>query len=150
MELLDDFEDAYENMAEALSLPSLDDLDAVFEVRDAVLHEGFISTNPLRFVRRRIVQFGDNWTGYLHSVILPGDQNLVLYEESGKFSDEEKDEAMKLISRIMRLSRRSTLLELDHDDTADSSFITEALKEWQELLRSIRPFVERSLSAWQE
>ena len=131
-------------------LPSLEQLNEAFEVRDAIMHEEFVPEYLLRFIRRRIIAILDSWTNYLHSILMPGQQSMILYEESNKFSEEEKEKAMSVMKKIVKFNRMSVILEVEQAEEKDAAFVKQAYDAWRVLHKDLKPFAEKSLSVWSD
>ena len=87
----DAFAGNYDKIKEKFSdLPSLDELNFEFEIKDAVVAQKIDPSFPLRYIRRHIVGIFYNWINYLHNFIMPNPQSAILIRESESFSDEQK------------------------------------------------------------
>lgn len=148
--LQEELRTVYSEYAARYDLPDFEQLDDRFEITDHTANNGFVPKHFLRYLRRRIVNVMDGWVNYLHGIVLPGEQSMILYEEANHFTQEEKDEAFALIKRVMRLGRKNVLLETLLDEEEDAAFIQHANKEWESIREDLKPFVEKSRSVWEE
>jgi len=131
-------------------LPDIDELNNEFEICNFVDEKRIEPRFPLRLVRRGISFFVSSWIGYLHDFILPNPQSAIAMEEYKYFSDEEKEEIVQLIAKLMLLNRLNSKMELLHDDTEDTRFITSAFKEWKDIKERILPKLDKNIKNWKK
>lgn len=134
-ELLEEFEKKFKVIKKELGFKSsLKELDDIFFLRDFVLREGYVSESLSRSVCHRIIDLFLNWNNYLHGIIMPNPQYLPNISESEIFSNEEKENVIKLISRIMDLSSKNSIIGLSKDNKGEAKFIDESVDFWKKTL----------------
>jgi len=130
-ELIKQFEEKFEEMKRELGFASnLEDLDKIFFLRDSILKEKYVSANLSRQVCGRIVETYMSWVNYLHSVIAPNPAYLVSINESSAFSERERENMARLISKLMSVVTKNTLVGITKDKAKEAEFIDGAVKFW--------------------
>ena len=110
---------------------SFDTLDDLYFVKDVILKERYISTQLLRFICKRIVDFYMSWAGYLHSLLLPNPNSMINVTEHNMFDEEEKDKITELMNTILAFTSENNHLLLIKDSKADAAFIDESVVFWK-------------------
>ena len=133
MELLASFETAFAKLREELGFKAtLDKLDEIFFIRDAIQRERFVSTSLSRQVCHRIADLFNSWSGYLHNLIVPPPGNMILAAESGLFSEDEKAYFIQTMNKFMAHTSKNGLVGLTKDKTAEAAYIDESISLWNE------------------
>ena len=131
-ELMEELEEKFKKIRSKLKLKSsLEDIDKIFFVKDAVLKENFISEKLSRQICYRIVETYMGWNEYLHSLIMPNPQNILNMGESKIFNQEEKKEIIDLMKKVMEISSKNSLIGLTRDQTKEAEFIDYAVNFWE-------------------
>ena len=130
---------------------TLDELDEVFFVRDAVLDAGFVSGNLSRQLARRIVETYMSWNEYLNGLMMPNPHHLLQATEHKLVDDETKKEAMKLMSKSMVLVSRNTKTGLDKDAADEGKWFDEVVPFWKEThLPVLDKIMGQVVKGWKE
>lgn len=140
----------YDDLQRRYDLPSYDELDHVFEITDSIREKKYVPDKLLRFIRRRMISLIDYWTGYLHQIVLPGQHNMILYEESSYFSEEEKNEVIKTMTKILSVTRETIKKELLCDEKEDAAYIKKLYDLWIEMLPELNKYVDKSVNIWKD
>src|SRR3989338_11190626 len=83
---------------------SLEDFDKAFFIRDAVLHEGYVSSQFSFQIASKVASFISSSVNFLHDLIMPNPSSLILSTEAKLFPNEEdKKRIWKLMTEIMAL-----------------------------------------------
>jgi bisphosphoglycerate-dependent phosphoglycerate mutase len=149
-ELLQELKENFEKMKQELGFKSsLKDIDRIFFIKDFILKERFVSPSLSRQLGSRIANLYSNWAGYIHSLVMPNPQNMLNLSESKLFSQEEKQELSKLMSKAMEMSSRNGLIGLTKDKTEEAKFIDEAVELWNNSFeQEITKIMKKINSAW--
>ncbi len=131
--LLKELHDAYSTLQHSLGVrASLDELDAAFYVRDAILSAGYVSPSLTQQLCARIADIFMNWNGYLHGLVMPDPHFLVQMNESKFIDSEGKKAILALIARSMVFVSKNTLFHARGTDFAEEArFIDESLAFWK-------------------
>lgn len=131
--LLKELGKKFQEMKEELGFKAkFEDLNRIFFINDSVLKDGFVSENLSRQICYRIVETFMGWNDYLHSIIMPNPQNILNMSESKIFNQEEKTEIVELMKKNMEISSKNSLIGLIKDKDAETVFIDNAVKFWDE------------------
>lgn len=129
--LLKDLESGFEKIKKDLGFKAtLDELDEIFFIRDAILGERFVSNHLSRQICSRIANTYMNWNNYLHGLVFTNPGNMMLMTEGRMFNDEEKKKMSSLISETMGLVSTNTLIGITKDKKKEAEFIDESINFW--------------------
>jgi hypothetical protein len=135
-DLIKEFEEGFDAVKKGLGFKaSLNELDSVFFLRDFISKEGFVSTALSRQVCARINETLVGWYNYMHSIIMPNPGSMLNMTESQAFSDEEKQELMLTMNKIMAVASSNTLNGLTKDKKEEARFIDNALSIWNKTVK---------------
>ena len=150
-ELLRLFEEQFGLMKKQLGFKSsLQEIDDIFFLKDIVLKEGFVSPKLSRMVCSRIVELFMSWAGYLHSLVMPNPGSMINVSESQMFPDKEKEDIMQLISKIMVLASRNSMVSLTKDKKNDAKFIDDSVALWKEINPKLQQIIRHVNEGWDE
>jgi hypothetical protein len=147
---LDEFVKRYDQLQQEYSLPTLDELNFEFEVKDIIAEKNAGTTFPLRYIRRIIVNVLSSWTSHLHNFLMPNPQSAIHVHESKHFTDEDKVQINQLITKIMLFNRLSAKLDLVHDEKKDAEFIKSIYTEWADIKKFIIEFADTTIQSWEK
>ncbi len=150
--ILQRFEQAFTAMKKELGFKStLEEIDGIFFVKDFILHEGHVSPTLNRALCSRMCNLFFSWSNYLHDLVMPHPGSIISNNESGYFSDEDKQQAMQLMSKIMAHTRINQLLGLTKNKKEEALFIDESVRFWKEDLEPVLiKYTKHSLDKWKE
>ena len=130
---------------------TLEELDEVFFIKDLSLKEGYVPTKLLRSTCHRISEVMLSWSNYLHSLIIPNPNYLISMTETQFFSDENKEEILNLLNKIMEFSSKNSLNSLLNNKKEDAKFIDNSLTFWKkELNPKLTEYMKKVNLSWKE
>jgi len=149
-EILKELEEKFESLKKEIGFKSsLEDINKIFFIKDAVLSAGFVSENFSRQLCGRIVETYTTWNHYLHSLIMPNPSNMLNMNESKMLDDKEKKEIMDLLGGTIGLTSTNTLIGLTKDRTEESKFIDDSVKFWNSTFKpKVVKLMEKVNSGW--
>ena len=141
-------EEAYNKIKKERKLQTnFEELDNFFNITDVIKQEGFIPKYFERFINKRIMDLFNSWTSYLHGLVLPNPNSMINMTEHQMFSDEERNNIMNLLNKIMVISSENSLNNISEKKT---NFIDNATEFWK---KNYSPELEKILkkvnSEWQ-
>jgi hypothetical protein len=129
----------------------LDELDEHFFIRDLVLEKGFVSGDFSNQLRIRIIDVLISWDNYLHGLVMPNPQNLFNLNEAKAFNENDKQEIVKVMSRVAHFVSRNGLVRLTRDKKEEAKIIDDSLKFWVEIYRPFFTKIMRKIeNHWQD
>lgn len=134
---------AYEGLKKKHSLPGFEELDNEFEI-SALEKEDFL----LRETRRKIEEKLELFIKLLTVVIQP-EANIAELRECRGFSNAEKEQAVELYKKVMKMHNSALLAGINCNDKDDASFISETFKEWPQIKKQMLWLVGKMKSAWE-
>lgn len=151
-ELLNEMKEKFEDIKKDLKFKSsLEELNNIFYIKDAVLNIGFVSENFSRQLCARIVETYSNWNNYLHSLILPNPQHMINMNESKMFNEEEKKEIVAILTKSLALTSTNTLVGLTKDKQLEGKFIDDSVEFWkQDFHPKLVEFIKKINNGWKE
>lgn len=149
-DILKEFKQKFEELKEELGFKStLEEIDSIFFVKDFIQQTGFVSTELGRQLCHRILDTYSSWNSYLHGIIIPNPQNILSITESKMFSNEEKENMLKLIKKSTALISENQVIGLTKDKKAESKFIDSSVKFWEsEFEPGIKKITEKIKTDW--
>jgi hypothetical protein len=151
-EILKELEEKFEKEKERLKFKSsFNEIEEIFLIQDHVLKDGFVSERFSRQLCDCIGEYFLNWQSYLHSLILPNTSNLLNLNESRMISESDKKELLVLMSKIMELVDKNSLVGFTRDESLEREFIDESLDFWKQ---DFKPFlinvIEKLIKEWEK
>ncbi|MFW6014358.1 MAG: hypothetical protein ACOCZQ_00280 [Nanoarchaeota archaeon] len=152
MELKKQLEEEFEKTKKELVLKTeLDELDKIFYIRDNIEQVGFISNNFSRQLCGRMCDTFNSWVNYFHGIIMPNPHNMISNTESQLFSEEEKQEIIKVMNKILSHTSQNVLAGLKKDKHKEAEFIDNSLELWNSTVQPKLVFImERVNNYWKE
>ena len=152
MTLLKEFETAFEKLKSELKFKSsLEDFDRIFFFRDFISREKFVSTSLSRALSGRIVELYMSWNGYLHGLVLPNPAYMPSVTENQMFSDEEKDNMLTLMKKIMALSSTHSVVGVTKDKKLEAQYFDDAVHFWDKTLQpELAKILKKVNAQWAE
>lgn len=130
---------------------ALEELDKIFFLRDFISKEGFVSEKLSRQVCGRMVDTFGLWYNYLHTIVMPNPSSMLNMTENQAFSDEEKQEILVLMNRIMAQISENTLNGLTKDKKSEAEFIDSSVEFWNNALNpKLKEIIKKIKSDWIE
>lgn len=150
-ELLSELEQEFKQLKDELKLAvTLDELDTIFFVRDAVLQLGYVPNGLSRMICSRITDLFSNWNGYLHNLVVPNPNSMIRMSEGGAFSDEDKKKIMDKMKCFQELISRNILVGLTKKRQDEGKFIQDSVALWSDNLDFLIDVVKRANTHWKE
>lgn len=150
-ELLKELEEKFEQVKKELKFKAtLEQIDAIFFIRDFIQEQGYVSQHLSRQVCQRITALFNAWYGYMHGILSPNPQSILNMAEHQMFNEAEKREMMELMSKICALSSGNVLIGLTRDKAREGVFVDEALKLWEEVKPKLVKMMEKVSTNWKE
>jgi len=138
-----------EDIGKKYSIPARE-LDREIELVDLFVKKRESPEFPLRAIRRRLADFYSLWLNYLHSVIFPNPQSIILTKESEVFDEKGKEEIYGIIAVLAKFTRESVLLEVKRDESREADFINESFGKYRSLKKSIEQIVKKNVELWKK
>ena len=151
-ELLKQLKTEFDIMKKELGFKSsFKDIDEIFFFKDMVLKEGFVSQHLSRMMCRRIVDTYGSWLNYLHGIVVPNPNYMIALSESQAFSDEEKNELISLMNKIMALISINQYVGITKNKKKESEFIDESVKFWKKTMKlELKKITKKINDMWKE
>lgn len=150
--LIEKFEKEFKEMKQELGFKSsLKDIDEIFFVKDFILRTGFVSSSLSRQVCANMKDLLGAWYNYFHTIVMPNPGSMLNMTESQAFLDQEKQELMILMNKIMSLMTDNTMNGLSKNKDDESKFIDECVAFWKnELKPKAQEVMKKVKSNWVE
>lgn len=152
MKLNKEIEEEFKKIKKKLAFKSdLDELDEVFYIRDNIKHIGFVSNHLSRHICGKICDTFNSWVNYFHGIVMPNPHNMISNTESQLFSEEEKQQIIKVMNKILAHTSENVLAGLKKDKEKEAEFIDNSLRLWHETVQPQIVFImERINNYWKE
>ncbi len=148
---LKEFEQKFEELRKKHKIKaSLDELDDKFLIRDYIEKENYVSTEVLWQIRDRIMSLLSNWANYLHGIVMPNPSSMYNITESGVFNDQEKEELMKKMSKLLAITSKNAVLNITKDKKEEAKIIDESLEFWNKLSPELEKLMIKIHDTWKE
>ena len=140
-------EEAYNKIKKERKLQTnFEELDNFFNITDVIKQEGFIPKYFERFINKRIMDLFNSWTSYLHGLVLPNPNSMINMTEHQMFSDEERNNIMNLLNKIMVISSENSLNNISEKKT---NFIDNATEFWKKnYMPELKKILKKVNSEW--
>ena len=147
-----EFNKRFEDLKKELGFKaSLKEIDEIFNVKDYILKEDYIPNNLSRSICRRISDLFVNWSNYLHNLVIPNPNYMLSITESEFFTDIEKEEFIKIMSELMEISSRNSLIGLTKDKKEEGEFIDFSVDYWNKKLNTkLKDLMLKVNKSWKE
>jgi len=129
---------------------TLEDLDKVFWIKDAILSTEFISEDLSRQICSKISETFHNWINYLNNLILPNPSFMPSQTESKLFSSKEDKELIwDLMQGSMKFVSKNSLDVVVRDKNLQKELIDGALDYWNnEFSVKVKKIMQRIHDSW--
>ena len=150
--LLAELDEEFNKLKQELKFKvSLNELDEIFFVKDFVQHEGFVSVQLSRQICKRITDTYNSWIGYIHGIVMPIPNSLISMTEHQLFSEEERNDLLKVMNGLTHLTSTNPLIGLKKDKLAEGKFIDNAVTFWNSDFKpKMITVLEKVNSNWKE
>ncbi len=137
-------EKLYKQLKEKHSLPEFKLLNQEFEI-SSIEEEDFL----LRNIRKKILEKIEFALSILDDILHP-DSGFATYNESGAFSESDRNDILEMYKRLMYFKRLSTELSFDDSDGLNAKFINDFMGEWPKIKETTLVFVRMLKESWQK
>ncbi|MFH1072752.1 MAG: hypothetical protein V1743_04960 [Nanoarchaeota archaeon] len=150
--LIEELHREFAIMKRELKLKStFNDLEKIYFLSDMVLKDGFVSKHLSRIISHRIVDTYLSWVYYLQSLVVPNPGMLVNITESQMFTDEEKDQMMQTIAKILAFTSQNSVIALTKDKKKEAEFIDSSVAFWNKTINpALQKFMHKAHESWQK
>lgn len=133
----------YEELRKKFDLPEFSKINKDFEI-------SLIDKKPLflRNVRRKVNEKIIFFCRIIEGVLFPNGANFIAATENKVFSDDEKNEILKIYRELMVFERKSLSLDVDNIEEENVKFINEVFNKWPKFKKPLKDFVKKMESAW--
>ena len=107
-------------------------VEDIFYIEDFFQSEGYVSTRFSRALARRMTNLFWNWNNYLHNLMVPNPQSMVIVAESQMLSAEQKADILVLMNKILAHVTANSINSLSFDSKKEATFIDESVRFWSE------------------
>ena len=147
----DEFKKSYQELKTKFpDLPSFEELDDEYEITNYVIEKKLTGKFVDRNIRRTITYNLNSHIGHLHGFIMPTQHSAISVEESNFFNEEEKEEIIKIITKLMVYLRESFECELKKDLDLNIKFIIKAHKNWLLIKQEIIKIIPKLIQGWEK
>ena len=130
-ELAVEFEARFVELKKELKIKtSFENLDDTFFLVDLIQKEGYVTASLSRIICHRIVNTYMSWNNYLHGIVMPNPNYMISTTESAIFDEAEKQEIINLMTKVMTITSKNSLLTLENNKLEEGKFIDSAYKFW--------------------
>ncbi len=135
-EITNELEKQFQKVKEELGFKSsLEEIDEIFFIKDAVLKDGYVSDNFSRQLCGRISELYGNWANYLHNLLFPVPGHMLFGAEAKALSEEDRKIVWNITKGCMELASRNSVMGINKDKKAESKFIDDAVDFWNSEFR---------------
>lgn len=135
----------YEKLKSKFDLPDFKVLDNEFEI-SAIEKPVFL----LRNIRRKIFERLGTVAEFLDPLFQPNMASAVNMQEYKCISDSERIKLFGILQKIMILYNEIRDAGLACDEKEDARAIKITIKDWPEIRKELRPFIQRLISCWKK
>ena len=128
---------------------SFDEIEEIFFLYDFFESEGFVSARFSRALCRRITNLFWNWNSYLHNLIMPSPNSMVMITESQMMDEDRRVQILNLMNRIVAHAVRNSVIGLEPNDTQEAKFIDESVQVWKDAVQpGLSDIMKHVLREW--
>jgi hypothetical protein len=150
-EIIKEFETKFKESKKKYKIKSsFQELDDIFLLKDFIEKEGYVSTEVLWQIRDRIMNLFSNWASYLHGIIIPNPSSMLNITESAIFSDKEKEEINKIMSKMLTLTSKNSIINLTKNKKEEAKLIDESKEYWIEITPKLKEIMIKIHDNWKE
>ncbi|MFQ5621198.1 MAG: hypothetical protein ACE5FT_05105 [Candidatus Nanoarchaeia archaeon] len=113
---------------------SLDDFDKIFQARDLFIREGFVRDQFDRALCDLAANIMNDWTGFLHAIVMPNPQSMIWMAEHHFFAEREREEMVELMNKIIAFTTKITEIRLTNDQKAKIDFLNDSVPFWNDVM----------------
>ncbi|MGM5483678.1 MAG: hypothetical protein ACQER9_02040 [Nanobdellota archaeon] len=150
--LLEELEKEYASFKEELGIKAnLDDMDFCFNLKNFILHEGYINPDFKIMVVKRIADSMSAWANFYHRLLMPNPGNMAEVQENKALDNKEIENCKNVLNRLMELSSRCALININKDKNDIASFVNDSYSFWKECLKpNTESILKKMNKMWNE
>ncbi len=139
------------NVIENNGLPEFEILDKELEIVDMLAERKELPQNMLCIIRRRFTEAVYSWINFIHSLIVPNPQSIIVNKDAEAFDDKEKEKIYKTMAVLAKMTRESAGFEANRSqEKQEAKFIKENFKKYLEIKKEILALNEKVVEHWQK
>jgi hypothetical protein len=140
----------YDPLVKKHALPTLAELESEFHISYYVNDVSDLPENVGFFIVAKMMEYTGSWISFLHNLVVGNSQSIIMMQETSFFSDEEKAEMTKVMTRLVLLTREQTLLNLDANEQSVAEFLKRIFTVWKECKHIVLKYAQLSKDRWVE
>lgn len=133
-----------------LNLPDFEELDKEFFITDTFLSARYKPKYFLISIKRAMSNHLWSWINYLHGIILPNPQSMIMSQETNFFSEEERAEITTLMLKIVKLIKKDLILDDITDEKILAEHINYSFIKWKELKPNCLKIAKEAYDNWEK
>lgn len=147
--LLKEIETEFDKLKKEVGFKTtLDELDKLFLIKDYLLNFGFVPVEFSYQIRARVSSFYSSWSSYLQGILFPNQGSLLAMSEAKMFTDEEKKEISKMVSKLMAVVSLNNLLNVSRDKKIEKEFFERSIKTWTSIHKNLQEIMKKISDNW--
>lgn len=147
METAETFKQRYDDLAKKYKLPSWDELNAEFEI---LYFSPLIEIrHPIALVTRRVRARFNDMLSLLHGVVNPTPSDMIYMKEHSFLNEDDKKDALQMLTRLMIVLSKSDLLFLG-SDKEQAEYLKEHLKLWKVVKKDYKKLSRKIEHGWEK
>ena len=136
---------------EKYGLPEFEILDKELEIVDMLAERRELPQNMLCVIRRRFTEAVYSWINFIHSLIVPNPQSIIVNKDAEAFDDKEKERIYRTMAVLAKMTRESTGFEANRkQDKKEAKFIKENFEKYLEIKKDILALNQKIIEHWQK
>lgn len=124
-------------------------LDKEFMITDLIEEKGFISTDFIRQIISRQIDYLAKWNEFFHRILVPSPGSIVVSEES-KALEEDKEKINEYFNKIMSLISKNSYLSMLGDEKENAKFLDEVLDFWLSFKDQGKEYLKKTHEMWSQ
>ena len=143
--------EALAKVIEKHNLPELKVLDRELEMVDMLSERRELPQDILAAIRRRFTEVVYSWINFVHSLVVPSPQSLIVNKDAEAFDEKEKDSVYKVMAILAKMTRESAYFEIEKGQKKEEAkFIRENFSKFMELKKKLAEFNIKVVEHWKK
>jgi len=143
--------EALAKVIEKHNLPELKVLDRELEMVDMLSERRELPQDILAAIRRRFTEVVYSWINFVHSLVVPSPQSLIVNKDAEAFDEKEKDSVYKVMAALAKMTRESAYFEIEKGQKKEEAkFIRENFSKFMELKKKLAEFNIKVVEHWKK
>ncbi len=149
--LINELKEKFEETKKELGFSaSLEEINNVFYVEDAIISEGYVSNNFDRQLCSRMVTTFYSWMNELHAWFMPPPGNVIVHTEVKGLDEKDKETVKYLIKKGMYFYRADKINGINHDKKAMGLLVDQMVSEGKDFFDKLKIILEKSRDVWKK